>query len=323
MIWQKKICMGWMLVMLCVGNPALYAQSGNAGDDKVHVVQAGETLYAISRKYKVTVEQIQSWNDMSGTSLSVGQKLVIKGKEVGGTNAPVQEESPSVQPEWHTVAKGETLYAISKKYGLSVADLRTWNRLAEVTLSPGQRLRLRRPGAAIPDEESTTPVHSDSPLAEALAEGEEQDGSTDSMSAVEADSLPSETPDEQPVNSNPELTILTVDVPVAAPEGARVEEYEDKLNGGKYLKVEESGRIDVIGSSEVDPARFYVLHKTLPKGSYLRVDNPANGQSILAEVAGKLPEGDSNLLRMTARCRNHLRLQPGAQARIRYMIKAK
>ncbi len=42
-----------------------------------HVVQAGETLYGVSKKYGVTVEQIQQWNSMTATGINTGQKLII------------------------------------------------------------------------------------------------------------------------------------------------------------------------------------------------------------------------------------------------------
>ncbi|WP_372474472.1 glucosaminidase domain-containing protein [Capnocytophaga sp. ARDL2] len=42
-----------------------------------HIVQKGETLYSISRKYNVTIEQVRSANNISGNTISVGQKLRI------------------------------------------------------------------------------------------------------------------------------------------------------------------------------------------------------------------------------------------------------
>ncbi|WP_209305050.1 LysM peptidoglycan-binding domain-containing protein [Granulicatella sp. WM01] len=42
-----------------------------------YTVQAGDTLYSISRRYGLTVEQLQSLNGLSGTNLSVGQVLIV------------------------------------------------------------------------------------------------------------------------------------------------------------------------------------------------------------------------------------------------------
>ena len=45
----------------------------------------------------------------------------------------------------HTVAKGETLYRIAKEYGVSVQDIKTWNRLADNTIQVGQKLIVSGP----------------------------------------------------------------------------------------------------------------------------------------------------------------------------------
>jgi len=45
---------------------------------KTHTVKKGETLYSISRKYKITVQQLKKSNNLSGNTISIGQKLIIK-----------------------------------------------------------------------------------------------------------------------------------------------------------------------------------------------------------------------------------------------------
>ena len=44
----------------------------------IHTVRKGDTLYAISRKYKVSVEAIKEWNNLKSNTLEVGQELIIK-----------------------------------------------------------------------------------------------------------------------------------------------------------------------------------------------------------------------------------------------------
>ena len=45
--------------------------------NKMYEVQPKESLYAISKKYNVTVKQIKEWNNLATDSLSVGQQLII------------------------------------------------------------------------------------------------------------------------------------------------------------------------------------------------------------------------------------------------------
>jgi LysM repeat protein len=44
---------------------------------KMHTVKAKEGLYAIAKKYSVSVKQLKEWNKLQGDSLSVGQQLII------------------------------------------------------------------------------------------------------------------------------------------------------------------------------------------------------------------------------------------------------
>jgi LysM repeat protein len=54
---------------------------------------------------------------------------------------PVQESRPA----FHVVKRGETLFAISERYGIDIKDLRKWNRIKKAGIQVGQRLRLIHP----------------------------------------------------------------------------------------------------------------------------------------------------------------------------------
>lgn len=116
----------------------------------VHVVTAGETLTGIARKYKVSVSDLASWNDIpKSTSVRTGQKLKVHGGQaesrsttqstrVAATTSdrsPSRSESSSSRRvtttssrfETHRVRRGESLTSIAERYGVSVNDLKTWN----------------------------------------------------------------------------------------------------------------------------------------------------------------------------------------------------
>lgn len=79
-------------------------------EELVHVLQKGETLYGISRKYNVPAEAIMSWNNIDNPDkLKAGQKLKI--------------------PDLYTVQKGDTLYGIARKIGIPVETLLSANQL--------------------------------------------------------------------------------------------------------------------------------------------------------------------------------------------------
>jgi LysM repeat protein len=95
-----------------------------------HIVQAGETLWSIARKYNTSVSHLRRMNGLGGTSrLIVGQELIVGGE--GQTLAV------------HRVQRGETLYRIARKYAVDVQELIAVNDLAEPDrLQPGTNLRI-------------------------------------------------------------------------------------------------------------------------------------------------------------------------------------
>ncbi len=107
--------------------------SSNAS--QTHIVRRGETLGAIASRYKVSVSNIASWNNLgSRRTIYPGQKLKIH----GGSQA-----SSSGAARTHIVKRGDTLGAISKRYGVSVKALVQWNDLGRRrTIYPGQKLRV-------------------------------------------------------------------------------------------------------------------------------------------------------------------------------------
>ncbi|MBM7570228.1 LysM peptidoglycan-binding domain-containing protein [Aquibacillus albus] len=94
-----------------------------------HTVTKGETLWAIAKKYGVTIHDIATFNNMHSSSyLQVGQTLRI--------------------PAMYTVMSRDTLWEIAQKYGISVDTLVKWNGLENTYLQVGNRLRV--PSGTIP-----------------------------------------------------------------------------------------------------------------------------------------------------------------------------
>ena len=138
--------------------------------DTIHEVQKGETLYSISKKYGVSVADVQSANGLSDNGIKVGQKIKIPDGKTSGaapsvsaktsaatTSAPVAAK-PTSNPasttkaatssdESYIVQKGETWFGISKKYGITVADLQKLNGVgSDAALKVGQKLKV--PGSS-------------------------------------------------------------------------------------------------------------------------------------------------------------------------------
>lgn len=104
----------------------------------MHTVQSGETLFSISRKYNTSVEKIKELNQLKENAISLGQTLKVS----EGTDAGIQQAQLPEQT-YHEVRQGESLYGISKKYGLTVEQLKQLNGLDDNSLNAGQKLRIK------------------------------------------------------------------------------------------------------------------------------------------------------------------------------------
>jgi LysM repeat protein len=100
-----------------------------------YVVQRGDTLYSIARRYGTTVQTIATQNHIVNPArIFVGQRLVIY-----GSSTPAPQPPPSGQV--HVVQRGETLYSIARRYGTTVWAIAMTNHLYNPNvIYAGQRL---------------------------------------------------------------------------------------------------------------------------------------------------------------------------------------
>ena len=99
-----------------------YIKEKNSDKENIHIVSKGETLYSISKKYNISVNEIIKHNPDAENGLQIGQKLKILNTK---TNSELVSISPSDTSSFimHTVEKGQTLYSISKQYGISIDQI--------------------------------------------------------------------------------------------------------------------------------------------------------------------------------------------------------
>jgi N-acetylmuramoyl-L-alanine amidase len=142
-----KILLPALMTILIIVTPL---SSVSAAND--YVVKKGDTLWGISQDNKLSVQEIVSWNKLKGTTIAIGQKLQLSNQSIAG---PIK--SSATTDVFHTVAKGETLYAISLKYKVSVQSLMTWNQMKTTILVIGQKIKVGSTSVTAP---APTPVAS-------------------------------------------------------------------------------------------------------------------------------------------------------------------
>lgn len=133
--------------------PTYAEQKTETTDENTVVVKPGDTLYALAKKHGLSVSEMAALNGlMEPYQLSVGQKLLLKSKtepletaDVLQVNKPknMVQTTTRVELQEIVVARGDTLYSISRKYSIPVNDLAVMNKLTPpFELSVGQKLRV-------------------------------------------------------------------------------------------------------------------------------------------------------------------------------------
>ena len=117
-----------------------------------YTVQAGDTLYGISRKAGVSVDQLLTVNGLStssvirpGQSLSLGTPAKQTNSTVATTvsTKSVSNTAKATANGYYTVKAGDTLYGISRKFGMSLSQLVSANGISTSSvIQPGQTLRV-------------------------------------------------------------------------------------------------------------------------------------------------------------------------------------
>ena len=94
-----------------------------------YIVQKGDSLWSIANKFNMTVSELKNLNNLTNNLLSIGQVLKIKDSSNNGKTT-------------YTVKKGDSLWVIAKKYGITTEELKNYNKLTSNLLSIGQVLKI-------------------------------------------------------------------------------------------------------------------------------------------------------------------------------------
>lgn len=116
-------------------------------NQKTHLVEKSETLYGISRKYGVTMEQMVQANPGIEAGVNIGQVLIIPESTIQEvqTKPIVRQQNKITFHDTvivHTVLEFETLYSISKRFMVSVEDLQEFNGMRNQRIRKGDELKI-------------------------------------------------------------------------------------------------------------------------------------------------------------------------------------
>lgn len=99
----------------------------NNNSENIYVVQKGDSLWAIARRLGINVNDLIDYNNLTNTTISIGQELKI----------------PVTNQEYYIVQRGDTLYSIARRYNTTVDKIIKDNNLLSSMLSIGQQLIIK------------------------------------------------------------------------------------------------------------------------------------------------------------------------------------
>ena len=112
------------------------SSSSSNGQPSKYKVRSGDTLGGIAQKHGVKLASIKSANTISGSSIRVGQILVIPNGHYSSS------KSSGSGPVSYKVKSGDTLWEIASKHNVTVADIKKWNNLKSNNLALGKKLTI-------------------------------------------------------------------------------------------------------------------------------------------------------------------------------------
>jgi LysM repeat protein len=279
-------------------------RSASTGKGAEHRVEAGETLFSISRKYGVTVNEIVQLNPNVENGLKAGQIIKIPGQHASSV-------AEITSPVYHTVEPSETLFSIARKYQVSLSDLRSINQLTSDNISPGQKLLIKQREGTIsapkPDPEPIqrvegTITHEVQPSetlysisrrygvsATDIQKWNQLSGSMLSIGQILIISDEKE-PDKKVVDS---LVEINQKAEASRAQRSFVSQQVAERNSNNTNRVTQNGMAERLGNIG-DSQKYLAMHRNAKPGSLIQVKNDMNGQSVFVRVIGTIPDTGDN-----------------------------
>ncbi len=252
----------------------------------MHQVEPKETFYSIARKYNLSPSILIS-NNIEDSVLKIGTVVKVPFEYMGVKTPYVKPTSntstgttmgpkpftnttnTSSNTKKHTVIAKETLYSVSKKYGMTIERIKQLNNLKDNGLSIGQTLMVEnaysKPSTTNNNTTSTNVL---------------KQNPSNTTNNTTTTTVVKQNPTTNNTNT-PTTNTTTVTSPTTR-----------QIAGVKEMN--ESGIGIAIGDESIDPNKSLALHKTAPIGTIIKVQYPLNDKKVYVKVIGRMPNTPEN-----------------------------
>lgn len=268
----------------------------------IHQVDPKETLFSISRRYGVPVTDLAQENPSASSGLSVGQ--ILRVPYIPRTK-PRTENGNTV----HKVAPKETMFSISKQYGVTLDDIKKWNNLTDNALNVGQELIIKKKSVAaaevikapdtknkLPDPKTLRGVHTVTEKETLFSISKMYGASVAQLkewnNLTTYDLKPGQVIYVLPPVStnNVSSTETTVNKPVQEVK------ISESLIGSD--EIHEKGMATLLEGTDGN-RKYLAQHKSAKTGSIIKVRNETNKQEVFVRVVGPLDSSDETLVKIS------------------------
>lgn len=260
----------------------------------IYNVKKGDGWLSIARKFDISLAELKLANKKAD-KLNIGAPINIPATKLK-LNDPARDKNhidkAENKPERstatakvvkHKVASGETLFAISKKYNLSVDKIKAANNLKSNSIHKGQVLLIN------PSE--NTAKENSSEVKEVVVEKKEEKKDEKKENIVSKESVPTVITKEAVIAKKEEENKSDSDKNNSAT--ADVSDRKIVFANGRQ-EINETGVASWIDGQNTNSNKYYALHKTAPLGTIIKITNRMNSKMIYVKVVGRLPDTGEN-----------------------------
>jgi LysM repeat protein len=255
----------------------------------VHKVENSEGWFSIARHYGITYSELRMANKDSTDMLVPGMSILVPIERPKPGDPFYDKNYIQTQEEiFHSVKEGETLFSIAKRYSTTVDSLKKWNKLSEASLKVGQRLKVGYKNKSDVKAKDVS-VASDSlkPNVKIISVG---DGKEEKAATGKIDTSKKTTPVKKAEVKSDSTNLIKT----ASEMKADTKKTPVSSTGKGRKEITETGIASWIRDDDINPNKYYALHRSAPIGTIIRVTNKMNSKYVFVKVVGTLPDTGDN-----------------------------
>ncbi len=262
----------------------------------VHRIEAAEGWFSIARMYGVSYSELRLANKDSSDKLIPGHTLLVPADKLKAEDPHHDKNYIQDDELFYIVKEGETMFSIAKKFFTQVDSLKKWNK-GDAELKAGQRIKVGYK-SRLDGKEADPFLEVVVPKKAAASDTNGQKHFSDPINkTVKTPVLKPDTSKKAPVSQ-------TRTVKTAVPQqkdstriiktASTVKPPEKKIVSASRKQVSETGVASWIRDDDINPNKYYGLHRYASIGTIIKVINKMNGKYVFVKVVGSLPDTGDN-----------------------------